>query len=238
MGYTYVMSDIHGMAHLLEQMLEKIRFSGEDTLYILGDMIDRGPDPARVMDIVAEHGNIIALKGNHEDCFVEWYENEADKIANGYLYNTYDILMGGETTRERLPEYVDFMKRLPLYRKVRGQGCCYLLAHASTEGILRLWKRKESFLWDTSLISRQTGVPGYISVVGHVPTFIIRGYPGDPARIWHSPNGRIIDVDCGAAFPGHGGRLACLCLETGGEFYAADSGGLSGRIWRNRQEKG
>ena len=46
MGYTYVMSDIHGMAHLLKQMLEKIRFSDEDQLYILGDMIDRGPDPA------------------------------------------------------------------------------------------------------------------------------------------------------------------------------------------------
>ena len=45
MGYTYVMSDIHGMSHLLEEMLEKIRFSAEDRLYILGDMIDRGPDP-------------------------------------------------------------------------------------------------------------------------------------------------------------------------------------------------
>ena len=45
MGYTYVMSDIHGMSHLLKEMLEKIRFSAEDRLYILGDMIDRGPDP-------------------------------------------------------------------------------------------------------------------------------------------------------------------------------------------------
>ena len=42
MGYTYVMSDIHGMGMLLEEMLEKICFSGEDALYILGDMIDRG----------------------------------------------------------------------------------------------------------------------------------------------------------------------------------------------------
>ena len=42
MGYTYVMSDIHGMGALLEEMLEKIHFSGEDVLYILGDMIDLG----------------------------------------------------------------------------------------------------------------------------------------------------------------------------------------------------
>ena len=40
MGYTYVMSDIHGMGALLEKMLEKLSFSEEDVLYILGDMID------------------------------------------------------------------------------------------------------------------------------------------------------------------------------------------------------
>ena len=42
MGRTYVMSDIHGMADLFKRMLEQIGFSDEDTLYILGDMIDRG----------------------------------------------------------------------------------------------------------------------------------------------------------------------------------------------------
>ncbi len=52
MGRTYVMSDIHGMADLFKRMLEQIRFSDEDTLYILGDMIDRGPDPAGILDFV------------------------------------------------------------------------------------------------------------------------------------------------------------------------------------------
>ena len=52
MGRTFVMSDIHGMAELLWEMLENIRFSESDTLYILGDMIDRGPDPGGVLDTV------------------------------------------------------------------------------------------------------------------------------------------------------------------------------------------
>ena len=69
MGYTYVMSDIHGMAHLLREMLERIGFGDDDRLYILGDMIDRGPDPAGVIDLVASHKNITALRGNHEDTF-------------------------------------------------------------------------------------------------------------------------------------------------------------------------
>ena len=36
------MSDIHGELDKFEQMLELIRFSDEDHLYILGDVIDRG----------------------------------------------------------------------------------------------------------------------------------------------------------------------------------------------------
>ena len=219
MGHTYVMSDIHGMAELFKRMLEQIRFSDEDTLYILGDMIDRGPDPAGILDFAMSHGNVIALKGNHEDGFVQWYESVGDKMRQRYYYNTYDVLEDCDETREKIPEYVCFMKSLPLYRKVKAEGRCYLMAHASTEEILRIWKRKERLLWDTSLIDRQTGIPGYVSIVGHVPTFIIRGYPKEPASVWHSLNGRIIDVDCGAAFGEMGGRLGCLCLETGEEYY-------------------
>lgn len=219
MGRTYVMSDIHGMSELFKRMLDRIEFSDEDMLYILGDMIDSGPDPAGILDIVMASRNITALRGNHEDGFVEWYENVQDKVYQRYYYNTYDVLTACDATRDRLPEYVRFMKNLPLYRKLKLDGTCYLLAHASTEEILHVWKKKEHLLWDTSLIDRQTGIPGYVSIVGHVPTFIIRGYPGKPASVWRSPNGRIIDVDCGAAFPDAGGRLCCLCLDTGEEYY-------------------
>src|SRR5699024_658304 len=178
MGYTYVMSDIHGMAHLLKQMLEKIRFSDEDQLYILGDMIDRGPDPAGVIDLVSQSRNITALRGNHEDSFAEWYENVEDKIENRYFYNTYDVLTGSAETMVKIPRYVGWMKRLPLYKKLKTPDACYLLAHASTAGILQFWKRsKDGFIWDSSMVDRKRGIPGYISIVGHVPTFIIRGYP-------------------------------------------------------------
>ena len=118
MGYTYVMSDIHGMGALLEEMLEKIHFSGEDALYILGDMIDRGFEPAKVLDIVRGTENITALTGNHEDGFVDWFENVPDKVRQRYYYNTYDVLMDSQETRDKIPEYVQFMKGLPLYKKL------------------------------------------------------------------------------------------------------------------------
>ena len=223
MGRTYAISDVHGMGHLLDRMLEKIAFSEADRLYILGDLIDRGPDPAGVLDLAMERKNIIALKGNHEDAFVDWYDTVPDKIHNRYYYNTYDFLMDSRRPRERLPEYVDFIRKMPLYKKLRIDGECWLLAHACTEEVLSFWKRKERMLWSTEMIDRGKGIPGYHSVVGHVPAFTIRGNTNRPAKIWHSEDGWLTDIDCGAAYPAFGGRLGCLCLETGEEYYVADA---------------
>lgn len=51
----YVMSDIHGNKRRFESILEQIALRDEDTLYILGDVIDRHPDGIellqRIMDM-------------------------------------------------------------------------------------------------------------------------------------------------------------------------------------------
>ena len=39
----YVMSDIHGRQDRFEDILEQINLKDEDTLYILGDIVDRNP---------------------------------------------------------------------------------------------------------------------------------------------------------------------------------------------------
>ena len=40
----YVMSDLHGCFDKYKEMLSLIDFAPRDTLYVLGDVIDRGPD--------------------------------------------------------------------------------------------------------------------------------------------------------------------------------------------------
>ena len=40
----YVVSDIHGEDDRFHKMLKLIRFSKQDTLYILGDVVDRGAE--------------------------------------------------------------------------------------------------------------------------------------------------------------------------------------------------
>ena len=47
----YVLSDLHGHYNIFIKMLEKINFSDDDVLYILGDCCDRGPDSLKFIYI-------------------------------------------------------------------------------------------------------------------------------------------------------------------------------------------
>ena len=45
----YAMSDLHGCYDKYIKMPEKINFGDDDTLYILGDIVDRGPDGIKIL---------------------------------------------------------------------------------------------------------------------------------------------------------------------------------------------
>ena len=59
----YVISDIHGEYDLFMKMLEKIKFQDTDTLYILGDILDRGPNPIQLLRRLMEMPNAIPIVG-------------------------------------------------------------------------------------------------------------------------------------------------------------------------------
>lgn len=46
---TYVISDIHGQYNMFIELLDKIDLKDTDTLYILGDVLDRGPHPIKTI---------------------------------------------------------------------------------------------------------------------------------------------------------------------------------------------
>ena len=50
-------------------MLEKIGFNDGDTLYFLGDAVDRGPDGVKILLDMMARKNVVPLLGNHEDTF-------------------------------------------------------------------------------------------------------------------------------------------------------------------------
>ena len=70
---NYCISDIHGYYSLFCRLLDKIRFSDKDKLYVLGDIIDKGPDCIRLAKFLFSMPNVYCIAGNHEYDFLKYY---------------------------------------------------------------------------------------------------------------------------------------------------------------------
>ena len=102
---VYIMSDIHGYFSRMLDVLEKANFDWQnDELYILGDIIDRGPESFEMLEWAIEKAprNIHFLLGNHEDLArnvlkinINAYCN--DQIQGGNDFGPWDIPYGRET---------------------------------------------------------------------------------------------------------------------------------------------
>lgn len=119
MTHTIVISDLHGMSHLLYAALDKIKASGLDVSKIVftGDYVDRGPDSVGVVGVVrilVGAGEAIALKGNHEDLMVTqsqfWLPNGGDTTIESYKR------LHGESAYAGIIGFdANWMRDLPLY---------------------------------------------------------------------------------------------------------------------------
>lgn len=133
----YIISDIHGCFNDLMEMLNLINFSDNDKLYILGDIIDRGPEPIKCIEYIKNTKNIILLKGNHEDMMCDYYQyaNKNPRSLDTLYALDLWFLNGGEVTfnqfknlsKEKQIEYLDYLSNLPLFKVYDNST---LLVHA------------------------------------------------------------------------------------------------------------
>lgn len=91
----YAIGDIHGRADLVAQLLAEIRAdaltaTGPVTVIGLGDYLNRGPDSAKVLQLLRQTENVpslaqcIWLRGNHEWALLEFLK--APKTATDWLF--------------------------------------------------------------------------------------------------------------------------------------------------------
>lgn len=76
---TIAIGDIHGCLDPFERLLAAIRLDAQDTLVILGDVIDRGPDSRSVIERLLKLRNECQLKcilGNHEEMMLDTADNK------------------------------------------------------------------------------------------------------------------------------------------------------------------
>ncbi len=121
MARTFAITDIHGCAITFEIMLRDVlRLQKEDTLYLLGDYIDRGPDSKGVLDhIIAlkEDGyHLRCLRGNHEQFMLDAIYDESN--LNFWLRNGGDTALKSfevSHPQEINVSYLDFLESLEYY---------------------------------------------------------------------------------------------------------------------------
>ena len=77
----YVIADIHGNERRFNSIMKQINLQREDTLYVLGDVIDRHPGGIRILRRIISMPNAKMLLGNHEYMMLR---------ALGYPYDPYD----------------------------------------------------------------------------------------------------------------------------------------------------
>lgn len=229
---NYVMADLHGEYDKFKKMLRLIEFRGEDNLFLLGDLVDRGPEPIKLLMDVMMRNNVFCLLGNHEymmsyvlerldlDMLSEQpedYLEPTDLIAyEGWMQNGGDVTLSQfrKLTEDDREMVLDFIQDMELYEMLEVDGKKFILVHAGLSNF-----NKERSLDDYEPYELIHERPDYhknyfdsiYTVTGHTPTQTITGEP----NIYH--NGTHINIDCGACFPE--GRLACLCLDTMEEFY-------------------
>ncbi len=167
--------DIHGCKIALEEMLfSKLQITKEDTIYLLGDLIDRGPDSKGVIDTIISLENdgytIHTLLGNHEEMMFQsvldvnsfnmWMRNGGAETLQSFDVNDYS----------QIPEkYLAFFDR--------GKYCIktddYVFVHAGLNfNAENIYSDREAMLWIRGFNDFQPVLENKILVHGHTPKTI------------------------------------------------------------------
>ena len=221
---TYVVSNLHGCYQKYKELLKTIRFKDTDIMYVLGDIVDYGDEPMELLADLSMRYNVYPVVGEHDYTAIRMLQG-FDRMLKGGSEPDPDYIAemtewashGGKVTLdgfralddEMREGVIDYLSDLALYEEVNAGGKTYVLVHAGIADF-----DPDADLDDylpEDFISTPADLGGqYFAdktlVVGHVPTASGKIERGEG----------VIAIDCGAYF---GGKLACLCLETGEEFY-------------------
>ena len=116
-GRRLVVGDVHGCYHTLLALLNQAGYQQGDTLILVGDLVNRGPNSHLVLDWVleklAEGHRIYPLRGNHEEMLLEANLAGTRRLATVARQNDSAGLLNkrGELRKR----YRKFMTMLPFY---------------------------------------------------------------------------------------------------------------------------
>lgn len=225
------MSDIHGLYDRYLRMMEKIDFSDEDKLYLLGDVIDRGKQSFEILFDIVERDNVEMFLGNHEHMMLT-YLNGLDMVSWFYNVNGGQITYSNflKLSNEKQKEVLDYLYDTTIVKNLNINGHKYILSHTSAlidgkDMYTRDYKDDLMYIQDLvwnqypndidSLKWAEKTDEETILISGHIIT--ARLHNSDDIYVKDFKNGYTwMDIDCGCALGNCLGKLGCLEINDEG----------------------
>ncbi len=220
----YVISDIHGEYELFLSLLRKIKFSKNDVLFVLGDMIDKGAESLKLLKYISSLDNARVIIGNHELMFLKLYRSLSEGASSDILDKLREYFSrDGELLDQAM---LDWLADLPSYIEEDDFICVHAglpldenkllksLASVAVELLVNDRKFKEPDVihkspkcvfyghTETNCICGENKIIGYLRDGKKIPEKVSDYYK--------------IHLDTGAW---RSGALGCFCIDTLKVFY-------------------
>lgn len=191
-GYrVYAVGDVHGRLDLLDELLEQVegdlaaRPKAQTILVFLGDLIDRGPSSAGVVERVRTYRRpgvrVVTLCGNHEevllrllrgegDLLTEWLRFGGAECAESYGLDPRELSRvspdrGLQMLRTAIPKpHVEFLRRLADTFRIGS----YVFVHAGVRPGVAITEQAQADLrWIREPFLEHQEDHGFVVVHGH-----------------------------------------------------------------------
>ena len=203
-GRDFVCGDIHGCFTDLEDGMMRIKFdTGNDRMFCVGDLTDRGPESYRAIHFLKANW-FIPVMGNHEDMILQCYR---DKEAPIYWHNQNGGKWIRHQSAEWIDEYISLIEKLPLVIQVGRYGIVHSLVPKGVTWDVFVQKAdryREFVLWRRDKRYNET-------IEGIETIFAGHTIHKDTVQL-----GSVMDIDTGAFlkyWDGYDGRLTVIEID-------------------------
>ena len=223
----YVIGDIHGDKEKYDAMLEKLAPTENDTVFVLGDVINIGAEGIAILQDMMYRANVYPVLGEHEFTAKKVFpliaefssaEEAKEKLSgeDKELFDKWLSMKSEKTTEDFLSldeegkeSIIDYLSEFEPFEEIEAGGKSFVLCHAGIDGFAEdkdlSEYDEEAFVFAKTDYNTIYFADRYL-VTGHTPTALIdRSLTG---KVYSKK--RHLALDCGC---GYGGRLAAVCLD-------------------------
>jgi serine/threonine protein phosphatase 1 len=203
MSRLLAIGDVHGCSTALRGLLQIVRIGPGDTVVMLGDFMNRGPDTRGVVEelmALSQRTHLVTLMGNHEQMWLRALDSHEDEEEWKACGGDSTLASYGVRSACELPqEHQAFFRSCLRYHEAEA----HFFVHANADPYTPLESQVDHTLfWEHLSFAPAAHVSGKTMVCGHTPQ-----KDGKPRYF-----GRAICVDTNVH---DGGWLTCLDVRTG-----------------------